>query len=393
MKSFLVKIGKAYKTLKNNGIISGGKLVWLHLVNFFKNLLPKGGGDILIVTGGVGDSAFYRATSQKEELFLHGFRCETTIIEDPFLLSYADKFKIFIFHRTLYTKRIKRFIEQLKEKKREIIFDTDDLIFDSKLFHKTDSYQEMNTLEKRQYEKGVGEEIINDPYVKVCTASTSYLAKILESYGKKVFVSKNKLTNHEVDVAENILKNFKKEKNQRIKIGYFSGTMTHNKDFATITDAIMKIMEKYPQVDLYLAGYLEEDHVLNKYKSRITKLPFVPRNQYYENIFKVDINLAPLVEGDPFCESKSELKFFEPGILKVPTVAVRNQTFFEAITDGINGFLADDQDEWIEKISRLIEDGNLRKSIGEKAYEKVLKDYTNKNSQNEEYYNYLRSKI
>jgi O-antigen biosynthesis protein len=393
MKSFLTKIGKIYKTFKNNGLVGGGKLVSVYLRNFFRNLLPKREGDILIVTGGVGDSAFYRATSQKEEFFLHGLKCETTIVEDPFLSSYAEKFKIFIFHRTLYTKKIKRFIEQLKEKKREIIFDADDLVFDSELFHETDSYQKMNALEKKQYEKGVGEEIINDQYVKVCTASTSYLAKILGGYGKKVFVSRNKLTNHEVDVAENILKNFPKGEGNKIKIGYFSGTMSHNKDFATITDAIMKIMEKYPQADLYLAGYLGEEHILNKYKSRIIKLPFVPRDKYYENIWKVDINLAPLVMSDPFCESKSELKFFEPGILKIPTVAVRNRTFSEAITDRVDGFLAQDTSEWAEKIGELIEDKQLRKSMGEKAYEKVSRDYTNKNSQNEEYYNYLRSKI
>ncbi|HAI74171.1 TPA: hypothetical protein DCL22_02185 [Candidatus Moranbacteria bacterium] len=72
---------------------------------------------------------------------------------------------------------------------------------------------------------------------------------------------------------------------------------------------------------------------------------------------------------------------------------MKNQTFSETIEDGIDGFLAGNTAEWVEKISRLVEDENLRKTMGEKAREKVLKKYTNKNSQNEEYYSYLKSKM
>jgi glycosyltransferase involved in cell wall biosynthesis len=284
-------------------------------------------------------------------------------------------------------------IEKIKKQNKEIIFDTDDLVFDAGLFHGTDSYKSMNVLEKKQYEEGAGKEILKDGYVKTCTTSTTYLAKVLEGYGKKVFVSKNKFSNHELEVTEKILENIPKIKDNFVRIGYFSGTYSHNKDFATITQALMEIMEKYDYVKLYLAGPLDVDNVLNKFKKRIIVLPFVPRDEYYENIWKVDINLAPLEINDPYCDSKSEIKFTETGILKIPTVAVRNQTFLEAMEDGANGFLADNTAEWVEKIGRLVEDKNLRQLMGKKAREKVLRDYTNKNSHNEEYYNYLKSKL
>jgi O-antigen biosynthesis protein len=393
MKMFLTKLGKVYKTIGKNGILNGGKLVAMYLGIFLKNILILKKGDILIITGGVGDSAFYRAKNQAEELNLHGFKCAATIVEDPLLFKYANTFKIFIFHRTPFSSKIAKLIEAIKKQEKEIIFDTDDLVFDAKLFHETESYKAMNPLEKKQYEKGVGEEIINDPYVKVCTTTTSYLAERLKAKGKQVFVSKNKLSNHEVEVADNILRKTKKADDGEIKIGYFSGTASHNKDFATITDVLTEIVEKYSNVKLYLAGYLDADNKLNKCKERIVALPFVPRDKYYENIWKVDINLAPLVRDDPFCESKSELKFFETGILEIPTVAVRNQTFSEAITDGVDGFLANSNEEWVEKLSRLIKDENLRQEMGKKAREKVLRGYTNKNSHNEEYYKYLKNKL
>ncbi|HPN96167.1 MAG TPA: glycosyltransferase [Candidatus Moranbacteria bacterium] len=393
MKSFLVKLGKIYKMIRKNGPWNGCRIVFMYVGIFIKSLFGVKSGDILIITGGVGDSAFYRAGNQKEELNMHGFRCFSTITDNPFLLKYVSRFKIFIFHRTIVTPKIAAFLEEIKKAKKEIIFDTDDLVYDIKYFENTDSYQSMNALEKRQYEKGVGEEIVKDGYVKVATTTTSFLANKLRESGKIVYISKNKISNHELEIAEKIRQNFKKKEDGIVRIGYYSGTISHNKDFASITPALMNILEKYEKTELLLAGPLDSENELNKFKDRVKKLPFVPRDQYYENLYLSDINLAPLIKGDPFCESKSEIKFTEPGVLGVPTVAIRNQTFSEAIEDGVDGFLADNISEWTEKISRLIENENLRREMGEKAREKVLREYSNKNSHNEKYYNYLKSKL
>ena len=146
-------------------------------------------------------------------------------------------------------------------------------------------------------------------------------------------------------------------------------------------------------VELFLVGPLNIESELNKFKGRIVQLAYVPRDKHFENIAKVDINLAPLEIGNPFCESRSELKFFEAGILKIPTVASATQTFREAIDDGTDGFIAGISEEWIEKLEKLIEDKELRKRMGEKAREKALRKYTNKNSDKRKYYEYLRSKF
>ncbi len=394
MKLLLIKIGKAFTTIRRDGLVVGGRRVLNYLKLFIKTIFNVKSGDILIITGGVGDSAFYRAYNQAEELGIHGIKSAIMIQDNPFLPRYADKFKIFIFHRTIETPAVKKLVKKIKEQKKEIIFETDDLVFDEKFIQKTDLYKnKMGTFEKMQYKKGVGKEILTDPYVKVCTTTTTYLARILESYGKKVFVVKNKISLHEEEVAENIIKNILQKEDGHVRIGYFSGTASHNKDFATITDALQEILEKYPETELYLAGPLDVENKLHAFKDRIVVMPLVPRDKYYENIWKADINLAPLVKDDPFCEAKSEIKFIEAGILGVPTIAVRNETFSGAISDGVDGFLAENKEEWIEKIGRLIEDEKLRKDMGEKAQEKVLERYSNKNSHSEEYYQYLRNAL
>jgi O-antigen biosynthesis protein len=393
MKLFLIKIGKAFVAIKRDGLIVGGYRVLGYLGTFAKTILNSSSGDILIITGGVGDSANYRSYNVAEELNLHKINAAVMIQDNPFLPRFADKFKVFIFHRTLVTPIITKLIKRIKEQKKEIIFDTDDLVFDTKYMHAADSYANMSYFEKKQYEHGVGEEILTDAYVRVCTTSTTYIAKILKEYEKRVFIVPNKLSKLDLEIAENILKNSRKEKNEIVRVGYFSGTMSHNRDFAAITDVLLQIMEKYMSVELFLAGPLDIESRLNKFKERIKQLPYVPRAKHFANIATVDINIAPLEVGNPFCEAKSELKFFEAGILGIPTVASATQTFKEAIQDGEDGFVAASDVEWIEKIGKLITDKNLRGTMGSKAREKSLQKYTNKNSLNEEYYNYLKSKL
>ena len=77
----------------------------------------------------------------------------------------------------------------------------------------------------------------------------------------------------------------------------------------------------------------------------------------------------------------------------MPSVAAANQTYREAIEDGVDGYLAGNEGEWEEKLEKLIEDDDLRKTLGDRARGKVIKEYTTKNSHNEEYYAYLKSKL
>jgi glycosyltransferase involved in cell wall biosynthesis len=395
MEGLMIKIQKARRMIKKNGLKSGGKIVAGYAKDYLKSL-TVGSGDILFITGGIGDKAHFRAFGVAEELELHGFQCAVTVSGNPSLLKYANRFKIFIFQKVSFSEKIAKLIAELKKQQREIIFDTDDLDFDPKYFSDADYFSQITEAEKKEYGKGMGAEILNDPYVKICTTTVSYLADKLREKNKRVFIVSNKISNRELEIAEkvSVSKVHKVGKSIKpddcIRIGYFSGTLSHNKDFATITEPLIAILKKYPNVKLLLAGLLETENKLNEFKNRIEILPRVPRDEYYANVYKCDINIVPLEIGNPFCESRSELKFFEAGVLGIPTVAVKNRTYSEAIEDGVDGFLADNFAQWEEKLGRLIEGENLRKTMGEKARQKVLCDYTTKNSHSEEYYGYLR---
>jgi glycosyltransferase involved in cell wall biosynthesis len=396
MRSFLIKIGKAWSVLGRDGLVRGGVRIVSSGLALFRRVRP---GDILFVTGGVGDSARYRCDHVAEELRLHGFRVSVTVQDNLFLASYVGQFSVFIFHRTMLTPSVARLIARIKEQKKEIIFETDDLTFDADLFKTTDAYAQMNALERKLYEHGLGGEILADPYVTVATTTTAFLADRLREKGKQVFIVPNKLSEEDIETVDHIRKSkiparpAGGENRKSCTLAYFSGSASHDRDFATVTGPLLAIMEKYQDVMLAIYGPLVLDMRFEPFHDRIVREPYASRKHHFANIAQADINLAPLVMGDPFCESKSELKFFEAGICGVPTVASATRTFREAITDGVDGFACASSEEWMVKLDKLITDPEFRKSMGEKARETALAKYVTTGAGNEEYHEFLRKKL
>ncbi|MCW1888606.1 MAG: glycosyltransferase [Candidatus Moranbacteria bacterium] len=387
MKLLLIKIGKAWSVLRRDGIKSGGRRIFSALGSFTKSI-PE--GEILLVSGGVGDSARYRTKHVAEELNLHGFRASYTVQDSPFFSETVERFRVIVFHRVVFTESVARYIARAKELGRTLLFETDDLVYDPKYLHLMDYYTKMNSLEKKLYENGVGGEILADPYVEYATTSTSFLKRKLEERGKRVFLVTNKMCEEDVAWAEEIRMNTKRDVDT-VRISYLSGTPSHNKDFATITGALIRILGEFPQARLVLAGPLDMEDMLNQYTEQIIRVPFAPRKEYFATVASADINVAPLEMDNDFCEAKSELKFFEAGLLGVPTVAVANETYRGAITDGVDGFVAATEDEWYEKLKLLIVDTELRENMRQKALETALARYTTKQATSPEYYDFLRS--
>ncbi len=79
--------------------------------------------------------------------------------------------------------------------------------------------------------------------------------------------------------------------------------------------------------------------------------------------------------NNSFSQSKSEIKFIEAALVKVPTIASPTQAFCSAIETGKNGFLAQSETEWEYILDTLIENPGLREEIGDNAFNDVMQKY------------------
>ncbi len=94
-----------------------------------------------------------------------------------------------------------------------------------------------------------------------------------------------------------------------------------------------------------------------------------------EDLLGMDIGLGPFPnEGwTPWrCHGKV-LQYMAAGI---PCVVSNMGILPDYVQDGVNGFLANENDEWVSKLSLLIEDAALRKKLGSSGREKIEKNYS-----------------
>lgn len=88
-----------------------------------------------------------------------------------------------------------------------------------------------------------------------------------------------------------------------------------------------------------------------------------------------DVGVYPLTE-DEWTKGKCGFKAIQFMACGVPVVASAVGVNREIIQDGVNGFLAAADKEWVEKLTRLADDAALRRRMGEAGRQTVLERYS-----------------
>lgn len=255
-----------------------------------------------------------------------------------------------------------------------IFYDIDDLVFDTKYTDQLAYTQNLSTVDKNNYDESVrGYGRMLEKCDAVIT-STNQLAKELKNYKKAVIINRNVLSKELVEISRKTP--HKDSDNHKVKMAYFSGSITHNENFEMIKPAIISLLKKYPYLELHLAGHLDIPEDIAYFGEQIVTHPYVDWKELPRLISAIDINLAPLVHST-FNEAKSEIKWLEAAAVKVPTVASRIGSFEDMIDDGVDGILASDT-EWEEKLEVLIINKAYRSQIAENAFQTIMARATTK---------------
>ena len=210
-------------------------------------------------------------------------------------------------------------------------------------------------------------------------ASTSTLARAMRDAGAdEVLTIENALDSETIALAEASRARRADADAQgsctSVVIGYGSGSKAHDADFLQAAAAIAALMQSNPNVKLRIMGELTLPPEIEAFGNRIEKLVPSGYAAYLDRLAMCDINLAPL-ENTLFNDAKSNIKYVEASILGLPSVCSPRQTFREVILHGSNGYLADDQTQWLSALTMLVDSVSRRKQVGEAARARVLARY------------------
>lgn len=319
----------------------------------------------------------YRAHHIIEALPLAGLEGAFVALEQvQSHLSRILSHDLIVLVRLRHNDTIAALIESARRRKLPIVYDLDDYLFDpwvlpyiEALHHGTKQVNALRIL------GAYGACLAQCDYF---TGSTSYLVQRAEAWGKEGFVIRNGLSTAQLDLSQSALKQrCVPRSDEGTRIGYFSGTRTHQADFRIVYPALMNILREEADARLVIVGHLDigEFPGLTPFMEQIDELPICHWSQLPAVISGVDVNLIPL-ELTPFNEGKSNLKYYEAGLLKVPSIASPTRIHRENITPGHNGLLAQTTEEWYNSLKELITQPDRREQIGQNAFEHVMRNYT-----------------
>lgn len=209
-------------------------------------------------------------------------------------------------------------------------------------------------------------------------APISYYAGILEQReGKPAYVIHSSLNDEQVLVAQTIVESMAiKARKEHFDIGYFSGTSSHQNDFALVHDALVEFLSTHDEARLVLGGQLTlSDELYSLFKQG--KVIVVPHVDYVTLQYlqaAVDLVLAPLLE-DEFTNCKSALKVFEAGVVGTPACASPTFAYGEAIESGVSGMVCRAEDEWYAAFDTLYRNRDEARKMGNSARSFALSRY------------------
>jgi glycosyltransferase involved in cell wall biosynthesis len=283
-------------------------------------------------------------------------------------VSRANEFDIVFIQREAFLLGSTFFEKRFRKSKAKIIYDFDDSIW---LGDTSDANKKLRWL---KYPGKIAKIIsISD----MVFAGNKYLANYASYYNDNV-----KIVPTTIDTDE-YKRNYNSQRaDGKVCIGW-TGSITTIKHFEYAVPVLRKLKEKYgDKLEIKVIG----DEKYTNEELAIKGQRWSKENEINE-LAKFDIGIMPL-PNDEWSKGKCGLKGLQYMALEIPAIMSPVGVNTEIINDGVNGFLAMSEQEWIEKISLLIDDPILRERIGKEARKTIIEKYS-KNSEKGNYIKYF----
>ena len=293
----------------------------------------------------------------------------------------ANSADILVICRSQYNHKTNQLITKFKARHKRVLFDIDDFVFNAAYAHLIIKTLDQNVERPEIWDEWFSMMSRLGETLRLCdgaiTTNACLAARINEFSGLPVSIVPNFINDEQLKLSDEVFRNKKTSKfkrNDRITLGYFSGSPSHNLDYAIVTAALARVMENDSRVDVLVVGYIDAGEELARFGDRVKRRPFHDYVNLQRLIGSVEFNLMPL-QSNVFTDCKSELKYFESAIVGTLSIASPSYTYARAIQHGINGYIAQSH-QWVSVIQHAISSMDSYESMATTAYEDARLKYS-----------------
>lgn len=331
-------------------------------------------GAVIFVDGMPGShSTRYRITNIVEEMLALGYDCCTLGLDELWRVedgSYTASVVQFV--RCPHTGEYARAAAAARRAGARIGYDIDDLAFDPAVMPYIDGLRALDQTEVEHYQVGMLQYRAFLKEADFVTVPTGTLRNAAAAVNPNTHVVVNSLSRGVAAAAR------PRQRDERVvRIGYYAGTRTHQADFGMAAGALLGVLREHPAARLRVVGDLDllEFAGFDGLGAQVERVAAMPYADMLRDMEACDIVIAPLELDNPYCEAKSELKFFEGVLAGCAVVASATGPFRGAIVQGKTGYLASTPRDWRTALEALVRDPGHRWDMNQAAREGVLDRY------------------
>lgn len=178
-------------------------------------------------------------------------------------------------------------------------------------------------------------------------------------------------------------KDYGKE-NHSLRIGWVGTGPEHFYNLGILVAAFRRLLpENPPPFTFILIGALKNQKVYELFQNVpdlvvefIDELDWKNPESVPREIQKFDIGVLPHRSDGEWNQGKTSLKILEYMACGVATVASTFGEMPHIIQDGMNGYLASSEEEWVEKLKKLLSNKDLRVRFGKVGQKTVQENYS-----------------
>ena len=292
----------------------------------------------------------------------------------------AGSVDLLVICRARMSRQLARLVARMRARGVPLLYDVDDLVFDpglAPLLMDTlgvdrDSEEVVNYWFSYCARIGAalqlcdGALVTGDALGRELARATGIPYKVLPNY-----LNSDQLAASEMIWAQKVAGDFQ---SSGWHLGYFSGSPSHNRDFAMVSPALRCLLESDPQLGVRVVGHLDPGPALQGFGPRVELLPLQGTVELQWLIGEVNVCLAPL-QLNRFTDCKSDLKWFEAAVAGTVVVASPAGGVGRRIRDGVNGRIARSY-EWFDTLRELALDPGDYRRLAEAARAEALSECT-----------------
>lgn len=275
------------------------------------------------------------------------------------LIPRLPELDVLVLARVRYDASVARLIALAHAHRVTVLFDCDDLVFDARFVHLVLDTLDQDTHSAANFDGWFAYVGRLEAVARLCdggiTTNDFLAARMTDVIRGPAAVVPNFLNRcqqrtSDVLLAEKAARGYRGD--GTVGIGYFSGSPTHNRDFAIAAPALVRLLDADPEIRVRIVGFMNSTGPLAAYADRVEQFPLQDWINLQKLIAEVEINIAPL-QDNVFTNCKSELKFFEAAVVGTWTIATPTTTFQAAISSPEIGQLAR-ADEWDDALATAV---------------------------------------